>query len=264
MINIENVRTDAFEMRYFRFGTGDRTMVILPGLSVKSVMESADAIAAGYGMFGNDYTVYVFDRRTDLPDRYNVYDMAHDTEAAFDELGIRGAFVFGTSQGGMIAQVIAAERPELVGKAVLGSTAARLSENTEKLIREWSRLAANGDAEGLVNSFAETVYSEEYRRKYEGAFRVLPRLISADELQRFAILSGGTGDFDLYDELDRIKCPVLVLGAGKDRVLGAEGSEVIAAKVKNSELYIYPEGSHAAYDEESDYKERIQEFFGKQ
>ena len=37
-ISVETVKTDAFSMDYVRFGSGKRTFVILPGLSVQSVM----------------------------------------------------------------------------------------------------------------------------------------------------------------------------------------------------------------------------------
>ena len=47
-IQIETVHTDTFSMNYFRFGKGEKTLVILPGLSVQSVMGAADAIAAAY------------------------------------------------------------------------------------------------------------------------------------------------------------------------------------------------------------------------
>ena len=45
-IPIETVKTASFTMQYFRFGTGETTLVILPGLSVQSVMRAASAVAA--------------------------------------------------------------------------------------------------------------------------------------------------------------------------------------------------------------------------
>ena len=45
-IPIETVRTEAFAMNFFRFGNGKKTLVILPGLSIQSVMGAADAIAS--------------------------------------------------------------------------------------------------------------------------------------------------------------------------------------------------------------------------
>ena len=64
---IETVRTKDFSMDYFRFGRGEKTLVILPELSIDSVMKYADGVAEAYGSFAEDFTVYVFDRRKELP-----------------------------------------------------------------------------------------------------------------------------------------------------------------------------------------------------
>ena len=47
-IPIESVSIGTGSMRFFRFGRGEKTLVILPGLSVQSVMGAAEAIAAAY------------------------------------------------------------------------------------------------------------------------------------------------------------------------------------------------------------------------
>ena len=48
-IEIETVRTESFSMDYFRFGHGKETLVILPGLSVQSVMAFALYMYDDYG-----------------------------------------------------------------------------------------------------------------------------------------------------------------------------------------------------------------------
>ena len=103
MIQIETVRKETFEMQFFRFGSGPRTYVILPGLSVQSVMASAEAVAQAYASFAEEYTIYVFDRRAALPPVYTVRDMARDTAEAMLALGLHDIYLFGASQGGMMA-----------------------------------------------------------------------------------------------------------------------------------------------------------------
>jgi hypothetical protein len=79
MSKIERVKTDSCEMEYFKFGQGEKTMVILPGLSVISVMKSAHAIEEAYAPMTSDFTIYVLDRRLDMPEVYTISDMASDT-----------------------------------------------------------------------------------------------------------------------------------------------------------------------------------------
>ena len=136
-ILIETAVTDSFSMDYFSFGNGAKTLVILPGLSAQSVMISADAIASAYSIMADDFTVYVFDRRKELPPDYTVDDMAKDGAAAILSAGLSRVSIFGASQGGMIAMKIAASHPELVEKLVLGSTAARVTDEGFKVIGKW-------------------------------------------------------------------------------------------------------------------------------
>ena len=51
-VQIETVKTDSFSMDYFRFGQGENTLVILPGLSVQSVMGFADSVVDAYQVLG--------------------------------------------------------------------------------------------------------------------------------------------------------------------------------------------------------------------
>ena len=75
---IKTIKTEQLEMDYFHFGNGQKTFIILPGLSLGSVMASCDQIAEAYQAFAQDYTVYVFDRRYELPPHYPVSEMAED------------------------------------------------------------------------------------------------------------------------------------------------------------------------------------------
>ena len=155
MIPIERVELSGFAMQYFRFGAGARTLVILPGLSVQSVMGSAEAVAAAYAPMTEDYTIYVFDRRETLPETYSVQEMARDTAEAMLVLGLKDVYLFGASQGGMMALVIAIEYPALVKKLVLGSSSAHVQPEQFRVIERWIALAEANDPVGLYLAFGE-------------------------------------------------------------------------------------------------------------
>ena len=251
---------------FLRFGTGRNTLVILPGLSVQSVLTAAPAIAKQYEIFAGDFTVYLFDRRSDLPERYTVYDMADDTACAMDALGLKNVCMFGTSQGGMIAAVTAIKRPDLVGKLAIASSACRIDKKRGAVISEWADLAKEGKAEELYLSFGEKVYPPGFFEKYRGAFVMMSKSVTACDLERFVILAEGTIGFDIGNELEKIKCPVLVTGDDTDAVLGADAAQEIARALKNkpdAELYMYSSYGHAAYDTAPDYKQRLYDFFTK-
>ena len=266
-ILIETVKTQRFSMDFFRFGEGKKKLVILPGLSVQSVMGAADAIAAAYQSLTDRYTIYVFDRRADLPAAYSVHDMARDTAEAFQALGLRDVCLFGASQGGMIALVLAIEHPALVGRMVLGSSSAHVREEQYRVIEEWVRLAKAEDREGLYLSFGREIYPPSVFEQYREALLAAAGTVTDRDLARFVILAEGTKGFNVISELGRIRCPVLAIGVFEDSVLDSDATMEIAEKLDcrpDFRLYLYTGYGHAAFDTAPDYRQRILAFFEQQ
>ena len=263
-MKIETFRTNDFEMDYFRFGTGERTMVILPGLSIQSVMNAAMIVAKQYEIFSSDFTVYVFDRRKELPAVYTVRDMARDTAEAMEALGLRDVCLFGASQGGMMAIVIAAEFPQLVQKLAIGSAAARFGEEEYRGLGRWVDYAKKGDREGLYLAFGEAIYPPAIFEQLREALVMIARTVTDEEMKKFVVLAEGTKDFDVTDELKRIKKPILAIGAADDKVLGPQAGRLIADILRGKdgcEYFEYNGYGHAAFDTAPDYKERLYRFF---
>ena len=257
----ESYASDEIEMPYARIGDGDQILVILPGLSVKQVTPSAAAVAAQYQVFlDNGYTIYLFDRRTNAPEGYTIWDMAEDTCTVMEDLGITQADIFGASQGGMMAECIAITHPELVDDLVLGSTLARHNENSDEVIAEWISLAEDEDGENLVDSFGARVYSEAVWEAYGDSIRAANAQISEEEYARFVTMAAAILDFDCYDRLGEIDADVLVLGSEGDRVVTPSGSEEIAEAL-DCECYMYDDSyGHGVYDEAADYVSRVYDF----
>lgn len=263
-MEIKTIHSANFSMDYFHFGHGEKTLVILPGLSVQSVMGAADAIAEAYRPIEDKFTVYVFDRRSDLPAAYSVREMARDTAEAFRALGLKQVCLFGASQGGMIALVLAIEYPELVGKMVLGSTSAHVQEAQYRVPEEWIRLAEAGDRAGLYLAFGREIYPPAVFEQYKDALLAAAGTVTDRDLERFVILAEGMKDFDVVKDLDRIHCPVLAIGVFEDGVLDSDATMEIAEKLDvnpNFRLYMYTGYGHAAFDTAPDYKQRILRFF---
>ncbi|MBQ4427915.1 MAG: alpha/beta hydrolase [Oscillospiraceae bacterium] len=257
------VNTARFSMDYLKFGKGTEALVIIPGLGVKSVMLSAKAVEAAYSLFAEEYTVYLFDRRRELPEKYTIADMAQDTFEAMCALGLRSASAFGASQGGMTALALAIAHPEAADKLVLGSTTARVTAERFRVIAEWIALADKGDAEALYLDFGRSVYPEKIFEASRSFLRELAKGVTDKELARFAKLAETMEGFDVTDELGKIACPVLCLSSRDDGVFG-EGAESEIAEALGGrddfEQYVYDGFGHAAYDTAPDYKARISAF----
>lgn len=261
-VAVKAVTTDRCTLEYFSFGTGAKPLVILPGVSLHSVMSSASAIASAYARFADDYTVTVFDCRSEVPAGFDVRAMAEDTAAAMKMLGITGASVFGCSHGGMLAQCLAIWHPALVSRMVLASTLSRQNETSRAVFDRWYAMAVGGELTALNRSFAELLYSPAYYERYRDVFAMLENVGTSEELRHFAAMIDSCRHFDVYEELRRITCPTLVIGALGDRVLTADSSVEMAQKI-GCPLYLYDGFGHAVYDEADDYKDRLYRFFNE-
>ncbi|MCR5485047.1 MAG: alpha/beta hydrolase [Clostridiales bacterium] len=259
-MQIETVKTDKFTMDFFRFGSGKENLVILPGLSVQSVMLSADDIAEAYRALADDLTVYVFSRRNELPPVYSLWEMASDTADAICALNLGRVSVFGASQGGMIAMKLAIDRPELVKCLILGSSSAFVTPERYRFFEGLVCLAKDGNKTELCKMFAKAIYPQEIFSQIESLVPEAASLITDDDIYRFIILTESLRDVDLIGELNKIVCPALVLGSKDDKVLGEEASLQLRDQIKNSELFLYDGYGHAVYDLAPDYKTRMLSF----
>ena len=260
---VQTVKTATCETDWFRFGSGKKSLVVLPGLSVQSVTDFAQQIANDYAALASDFTVYVFDRRKNLPPVYSVAEMAQDAVEAIRAVVPDRFSVFGASQGGMIAMEIALRHPELVEKLILGSTSAQVTDGDFQIFDDWIKLAEANESAKLTTSFCKAVYPPETFEKIKPTFAQNATAFTSDQLQRFAVLARAMKGFDVTKRLCDVSCPVLVLGDKSDGVFGIEATLQIAEILKSNphcQTHVYQGYGHAAYDVAPDYKLRMLQF----
>ena len=250
------------EMSYVSFGQGERAFVILPGLSdgLLTVRGKALMLAKPYQAFFDKFTVYMFSRKDQMPEGYTIRDMAEDQAKALETLGIREADVMGVSQGGMIAQYMAIDHPEIVRKLVLAVTAPRTNDIIIEGVSYWIELAHKGDHKALMIDTAEKSYSEAYLKKYRKIYPVIGLIGKPSNYDRFFINAQAILGFDASHELGRISCPTLVIGGEEDKTVGAQASYELHEGIAGSELFMYPGLGHAAYEEAKDFNRKVLDF----
>ena len=251
------------EMHYASFGSGPKTLVLLPGLSdgLATVKGKAFILAQPYKLFFEKYTVYMFSRKNDLPEGCSIRDMAEDQVRTLKSLGVERFSLLGVSQGGMIAQYIAIDHPEMVEKLVIAVSAPCCSEMSRTVIRQWLEFAEAGDHRSLMIDTAEKSYSPAYLAKYRSMYPIIGRIGKpADGYRRFRVNAEAILGFDASGELSKISCPTLIIGGEEDKIVGAEASRQLHALIPGSSLHLYPDLGHAAYEEAKDFNKRIFKF----
>ena len=264
MLNAKNERLHlkTGDMDYIRFGSGEKALVMLPGVGdgLKTVKGMALPFALLYRSLAKDFTVYVFSRRVELRPHMSTRDMAEDLNAAMEALGLSRAAVVGVSQGGMIAQWLAIDHPDKVEKLVLTVTLSRPNDTVRDAIAVWTEMAKRGDYKGIMLDTAERSYSEKRIRQARITYALLGNFGKPKSFERFLIQAESCVTHNAYDELGRIACPTLVIGGTEDRIVTGQASEEIAAQIPGSELYLYEGLSHGLYEEAPDFLKHVADF----
>ena len=253
---------NGMQFDYIRFGSGKKPLIMIQGLNTRGIKGAALSLAYMYRIFAKEYTVYLFDRRPVVYDGITVRDMATDIASAMDALGLKNADVFGTSQGGMIAQYLAIDRPDLVRRLVLAVTLSRNNDTVKQVVGDWIEMAERGDMKRFVLDMAEKMYSETYVKKYRPLMPLLTILQKPKDVKMFVILAKSCLTCDTYDILDKIKCPTLVIGGKQDKVVSGVASEEIAEKL-GCALHMYENLGHAAYEEAQDFNQMVYDFLSE-
>ena len=250
------------DMDYVSFGYGEKHFVILPGLSdgLKTVYKQEKVLAVYYKKFAQRFRVYIFSRKNKLEHDCTTRDMARDLKAALEKLGISKAYVMGVSQGGMIAQYLAIDYPDMVEKLILGVTVSRSTVTMQKVVKSWIEMAASNDYRHLIIDTMEKTYTKKYLKRYKLTYPIVSRIGKPKDFSRFLIQAQACINHNSYNELDKIKCSTLVIGGDSDKVVGKNTSQEMAEKIKNSKLVIYEGLGHGAYEETKDFNHQVMDF----
>lgn len=256
------VKLETGEIDYVCYGTGDKIMIMLPGLgdALRSIKGTALPFALAYHKHSADYKVYMFSRKTPLEEGYSTRDMARDQANAMKTLGITHADIMGVSQGGMISQYLAIDYPELVRKLVLVVTTSRLGETERPNIAHWITLAKEENYAEIMLDTTYKSYSDAYLKKHRHLIPLLGKIGKPKDFNRFLIQAQACLNHDSTGELHKITCPTFVVGGNRDQIVGPNSSPELAAQIPGSKLQIYEGLGHATYEEATDFFSRVLDF----
>lgn len=267
LYNAQNkkMQIDNTDFDYAVFGSGSKQLIIIAGLGdgLRTMKGLAFPIALLYRIFAKEYTVYMFSRRNKMPQNFSTRDMANDIVYAMEQLHIEKADIIGVSQGGMIGQWLAIDHPEKINNLVLVVTAIQNSEMIENNIQRWKQMALDKDHIALMKDNIINMYSEEYAKKNAWASYVSGFLTKPKDYNRFLVMADACLSHDTSKYLEKIKARTLVIAGEKDITVGVKDSYILAEKIQNSKLLVYPQWGHALYEEEKEFISVVYSFLKK-
>ena len=195
-----------------------------------------------------------------MPEGYTIRDMADDQAQAMQSLGVDRVYVLGVSQGGMIAQCLAIDHPEMVAGLILAVTAPSANAVAQAVVSGWIGMAKHGDHTALMVDTAEKMYSEAYLRKNGRFFPLIARLTKPRDYDRFLKNADAILRFDAREELAKIICPTLILAGSDDHIVGNDAAHELHVGIAGSQLHVYEGLGHGAYEEAKDFYDRVLDF----
>lgn len=256
---------DGTDMDYISFGNGSKYLIMIPGLGdgLKTVSGTAFPFSVMYKCFTEEYTVFSFSRKNKLEEGHSTKDMAADIAKAMDLLDIPKADVVGVSQGGMISQYLAIDFPDKVNKLVLTVTISKPNDTVKSVVGSWIEMAKADDYKSIYIDMVEKIYSEKYQKRNRLFLPVMSMFGKPKDFSRFIIMAKACITHNSYDELEKIKCPTLIIGGKCDKIVTGKASEEIAEKISDSEIFMYDDLGHSAYEEAPDFNSRVLDFLNK-
>ena len=186
--------------------------------------------------------------------------MAKNAEAFIDGLGLTKLDLLGFSIGGMVAQQITVDRPELIRKLILVGTAPRNHDagNGQGHITSETAAIFGANYDPPENLWLKVFFTDSEQSQAAGrAFlkRYLSRTEDRDSpisdrvapAQVAAVGQWGVHTGQRFAYLKEIKQPTLVVSGNHDVIVYTVNSLYLVQNMPNAKLILYPDANHGSW-----------------
>jgi 3-oxoadipate enol-lactonase len=167
---------------------------------------------------------------------------------ALDELGIAGpADILGNGLGGFVALTLAVRHPAKVARIVLIGGGVAFPEAGRATFRA---LAGKVESEGMASvadAAIKRMFTDEVIAAHPGMIEERKAAFAAIDPAVFAAAARSLAELDLGAELDRIRCPVLIVVGEKDAATPPAMGRELAERLSDAAMIELPGVGHAPH-----------------
>ena len=251
------VEANGIRFAYRRFGKAGTVPLVL-NMHFMGTMDYWDpAVTDGFAE-GREIILFnnagVSSSSGEVPETFA--QMSANAIAFIKALGLKQVDVLGFSIGGLVAQEITLQAPDLVRRLILVGTGPRSGESMDSGTPEGKEIFgatyANPDDLWLRVHFTPSDVSQAAGREFVKRFRLRstnrdPEVSQAAALaQRAAIGRWGAKRDHAWDYLKAIKQLVLVVNGSNDVIIYTINSYILQQNLPNAQLIIYPDSAHGS------------------
>ena len=179
---------------------------------------------------------------------WTVGDLARDLTRILDALEIETAVVVGHSLGGMAALQLALRYPDRLRGLVLLSTSAEAEKPERRSQLGLLSLTINmwGMSNWLAGRITNGYFSAAYARRCPDKVKAWRKgLLSMEKRALLQALEAVQNRPSVWDRLQDIAAPALVMGTREDPIADPARSTALARQLRNAQLVMLPGGGHA-------------------
>ena len=172
-------------------------------------------------------------------------DLAGDLAAVLEHRLTQPAVLVAHSLGGMVAQHLAADRPDLVAGLVLSATTARADQRLRPVLARWDRWLGAGDQDRFRRDAIRASVTGAVRSDHL-ALDAAAQVPSAPAcaIARHLVLSAACAGHDATDRLAGVAAPALVMAGGRDELVDPDAARHLAEALPAGEFTLFDDLGH--------------------
>ncbi|HYY21957.1 MAG TPA: alpha/beta hydrolase [Thermoleophilaceae bacterium] len=236
-----------------------------PLVCIMGLAANAASWALQIGPFARRHRTLIFDNRdvgrSSLEDgSYEVRDMADDTLALADGLGLGSFHLLGVSMGGAIAQEIALALPERVRTLTLAVTWAGGGAWSRKLAEVWSARRGRMTREEHIDELMLLTLSEQFFENGDAVSWLRQLLLSDPNPQppeAFARQLHASSRHEARARVGSLRIPIHVIGAEHDLLVPLWKTRELADLIPGARLSVVENAPHGLNVERADEFNRL-------
>lgn len=188
-------------------------------------------------------------------EHYGYPQYLSDMAALVAHLGAESVYWVGTSMGGLIGMLLAAQRSSPVAKLVINDIGPLVPKAALERIVSYVGNDPRFSSMGELDTYLQEIYAPfgpfseaQWQGLVESTARVMPSgeiALAYDPGIAVPMKAMPLEDVELWSVWESVTCPVLLIRGGRSDVLLAETAEKMTATGPRAELVEYPDIGHA-------------------
>ncbi|MFB6469299.1 alpha/beta fold hydrolase [Cytobacillus sp. Hz8] len=186
---------------------------------------------------------------SEINDEITIYNFASNIIKLLERLDIQSTYICGLSLGGIVAQEIYRQRPDLVKGLILANTCSYIPMFAYGIVNGSKQYIDNGT---LIDCIANRgLHNKAYINEAKKSFYITDRYIEAAK---------SAMGLNYFYELSRIKCPVLLIGGYFDKVTPFINVHMMKMFIRNAKSVILSSGHLSNIEKREEFNEAIDRF----